>query len=189
MLDKVAPIEDAAIRAEVEAELLRWAAGRVVTPAQLSDKARREAARRDVRAAARRLDKALKERGVHLQRHHDDGMAGLTVVATMPEGQALHRALVACADSLDAEDDPRTRGQKMVDCLLDLVLRRGEGDLPPVQVLLTVVTPIATLAGGDEPGELDGHVVPAELVRQLLAALTGAGLHSPADVDGQRPGR
>ncbi|MGY1719760.1 hypothetical protein ACI8AG_12035 [Blastococcus sp. SYSU DS0552] len=44
MLEKVAPIADDRVRAEVEAELLRWAAGRVVTPAQLNDKARREVA-------------------------------------------------------------------------------------------------------------------------------------------------
>jgi hypothetical protein len=108
-------------------------------------------------------------------------MATLTVVATMPEAQALHRALVACAEALEEDDDPRTRGQKMLDCLLDLVLRPGESELPPVQVLLTVVASIATLTGGSEPGEIDGQVVPAEMVRQLLAALTGAGLGGPAE--------
>ena len=180
MLDKVAPIEDAAVRAEVEAALLRWAAGRVVAPPQLNRRALREVTRRDVRAAARRLEKALLQRGIHLRPDGTDGMATLTVVATMPEAQALHRALVACAEALTDPDDPRTRGQKMLDCLLDLVLRPGENDLPPVQVLLTVVASIATLTGGDGPGEIDGQVVPAEMVRQLLAALTGAGPVDPA---------
>ena len=60
MLDKVAPIENATVRAEVEAELLRWSAGRVTTPAQLGAKARREVLRRDARAAARQLEKAIK---------------------------------------------------------------------------------------------------------------------------------
>lgn len=179
MLDKVAPIEDPVIRAEVEAELLRWAAGRVVAPAQLSDKARREVARRDAGAAARRLEKALKERGVHLRSHDVDGMATVTVVATMPEAQALYRALIVCAESVDEDDDPRTRGQKMVDCLLDLVLRPGESDLPPVQVLLTVVASIASLAGGDTPGEIDGQIVPAEMIRQFLAALTASSSPAP----------
>ena len=45
MLEKVAPIEDATVRAEVEAELLRWAAGRVTTPAQLGAKARARCSR------------------------------------------------------------------------------------------------------------------------------------------------
>ena len=182
MLDKVAPIEDAAVRAEVEAALLRWAAGRVVAPPQLNRRALREVTRRDVRAAARRLEKALLQRGIHLRPDGTDGMATLTVVATMPEAQALYRALVACTEALTDHDDPRTRGQKMVDCLLELVLRPGESDLPPVQVLLTVVASIATLLGGDEPGEIDGQVVPAEMVRQLLAALAGAGLGGPAPV-------
>jgi PAS domain-containing protein len=172
MLEKVAPIADDRIRAEVEAELLRWAAGRVVTPPQLAAKARREVLTRDVRAAARQLQRALKERGVHLQPHTVDGMATVTVVSTMPEAQALYRALTACAQTLDEDDDPRTGGQKMVDCLLDLVLRPGESDLPPVQVLLTIVASISTLAGGDAPGEIDGHVVPAEMIRQFLVALT-----------------
>ncbi len=188
MLDKVAPIEDATVRAQVEAELLRWACGRVVSPAQLGDKARREVGRRDVRAAARRLEKALKARGIHLRPHEDDGMATISVVATLPEAQALYRALVVCAESLDEDGNQRTRGQKMLDCLLDLVLRPGESDLPPVQVLLTVVASIATLAGGDQPGEIAGQVVPAEMVRQLLAALNGAGPDSPADAGAPPPG-
>jgi hypothetical protein len=171
VLEKVAPIADDRIRAEVEAELLRWAAGRVVTPAQLGAKARREVLARDARAAARQLEQALKERGIHLKSHTVDGMATVTVVATMPEAQALYRALSALAEGFAEDEDPRTRGQKMVDCLLDLVLRPGETDLPPVQVLLTMVASISTLAGGDAPGEIDGHVVPAEMIRQFLAAL------------------
>src|SRR6478672_10115633 len=175
MLEKVAPIDDSRVRAEVEAGLLRWAAGRVVTPAQLGARARREVARRDARAAARQLQEALKERGIHLRPHAVDGMGVLTMVATMPEAQALYRALTACAEALDDEDDQRTRGQKMVDCLLDLVLRPGETDLPPVQVLLTIVASVGTLLGGDAPGEIDGQVVPAEMIRQLLVGLGARG--------------
>jgi hypothetical protein len=176
LLDKVAPIEDDAVRAAVEAELLAWIARRpaVTTPAQLGDKARRVPARRDARAAARRLAAALRERGVHLRPERAEGMAALTVSCAMPEAQALHRALGACADSLTGHPgDGRTRGQKMVDCLLDLVLRPGACELPPVQVLLTVVASMGTLLGGDTPGEIDGQVVPAELIRRLLHGLTG----------------
>jgi len=61
----------------------------------------------------------------------------------------------------------------MVDVLLDLVLRPGECEVPPVRVLLTVAASLGTLLGGDEPGEIDGQPVPAELVRDFLNALTG----------------
>ena len=183
MLEKVAPIADDRIRAEVEAELLRWAAGRVTTPAQLGAKARREVLKRDARAAARNLQQALKERGIHLKPHGVDGLAVVSIVATMPEAQALYRALTACAETLDDEDDPRTRGQKMLDCLLDLVLRPGESDLPPVQVLLTVVASLGTLAGGDAPGEIDGQVIPAEMIRQFLTALLAHTQPPAADDD------
>jgi hypothetical protein len=156
LLEHVAPIADAELRAQVEAELLAWMAGRVTTPAQLADKTRRVVLARNARAAGRRLAAALEERGLHLRPERTPGMAAVTAVMTMPQAQALHRALGAYAEALD--DDPpqdgaerRTRGKKMVDCLLDLVLRPGETELPPVQVLLTVVASLGTLLGGDQP--------------------------------------
>ncbi|WNV75134.1 DUF222 domain-containing protein [Geodermatophilus sp. DSM 44513] len=80
---------------------------------------------------------------------------------------------------------PRTRGHKAVDALLDLVLRPGESDVPPVRVLLHVVASVATLLGGDAPGEIDGEPVPAEMARQLARAFAGlhpvAGDTEPAD--------
>src|SRR4051794_11120643 len=176
MLEKVAPIEDDRIRAEVEGALLRWAAGRVTTPAQLGDKARREVLKRNARSAARRLNDAMKKRGVYLRPEPTDGMAAVTAVLTMPEALALHRALGAYADELP--DDGRSRDQKMADCLLDLVLRPGESDMPPVQVLLTVVMSVASALGGDCAAEIDGHPVPAELARTLLGAL------APQSADG-----
>jgi hypothetical protein len=172
MLGTVAPIADPTIRAEVEAELLAWAAGRVTTPAQLGDKARRVVLRRDARDAAGRLGRALRERGVSVRPGATDGTAVLSALLSVPEAQALLDALGRYADALDpTPDDRRTRGQKMADCLLDLVLRPGENDLAPVQAQLTLVAGVRTMLGGDQPGEINGHVVPAEMVRALARAL------------------
>ena len=65
---------------------------------------------------------------------------------------------------------PRTRAQKMADVLLDLVLRANESELPPVRGSCTLVAPVATMVGGDRPGEVDGQPVPAEMVRSLARA-------------------
>ena len=74
----------------------------------------------------------------------------------------------------------------MVDCLADLILRPGETGLPPVQAQLTVVAGVDTLRGGDEPGEIDGHPVPAAVVRELAYAL---GLLPRPDTPGPGRGR
>ncbi len=177
MLERVGPIADAEKRAEVEAKLLAWRAGRVTTPAQLVDKARRLGLLVDARDSARRLVEAVRRRGVHLRPDREDGMAQAVALLTVPEAAALVDALGRYADALDEPGDERTRNQKMADCLLDLVLRPGENGLAPVQAHLTVVASASTLAGGDEPGEVAGQVVPAEVVRALARAL---GLLPPA---------
>ncbi|NEM06272.1 HNH endonuclease signature motif containing protein, partial [Geodermatophilus normandii] len=167
-------------------ELLDWLAvrHRVTTPAQLGDRVRRviarHDARHDARDAARDLARALRRRGVAARPDRCDGMSVVSALLTTPEAAALVAALGAHADALPHDPaDGRTHGQKMADCLLDLVLRPGETDLPPVQAVLSVVAPIGALLGGDQPCEIDGQVVPAELVRALLTALTGHGLVSP----------
>lgn len=180
MLERVGPIVDDARRAEVEAKLLGWMAGRVTTPAQLAAKARRLGLLVDARDSARRLAEALHARGVFARPDSHDGMAQAVALLTVPEAAALVDALGRYADALDEPGDTRTRGQKMADCLLDLVLRPGENDLAPVQAHLTVVAAVSTLLGGDEPGEIAGQVVPGELVRALARAL---GLLPGADDD------
>src|SRR5215211_9349907 len=177
LLDKVAPITDERLRAEVEADLLAWMARRhrVTSPAQLGDKARKVVAQRDAAAAARRLARALQERGISLRPDRAEGMAAVTVVCTLPEARAFYGALVQCADAIvdEPEGPVRSRGQQMVDALLELVLRPGESELPPVRVLLTLVASVATMLGGDAPAELDGELLPAEMARRLARAFAG----------------
>ncbi|MGY1782609.1 hypothetical protein [Geodermatophilus sp. SYSU D01036] len=147
-------------------------------PAQLSEKARREVLQRSVRAAADRLAEAVRERCVSARpgphRRDERGVRA----ADPPEAAVLVKALGAYADALS--DDGRTRGQRTADCLLDLVLRPGEDGLPPVRVRLDVVAPVGALLGEDQPCEIDGQVVPAEVVRALLTALTGTRRSAPS---------
>ncbi|RBY87167.1 HNH endonuclease [Blastococcus sp. TBT05-19] len=171
LLERVAPIADVKKRAAIEAELLRWMSGRVTTPAQLGAKARRLGLARDARDEAARLAAALRERGVSVRADRREGMAVLDALLTVPEAQALLDALGRYADALDDPEDGRTRGQKMADCLLDLVLRPEESGLPAVQAQLTVVAGVRTLLGGDAPAEIGGEPVPAEVVRALARAL------------------
>ncbi|WP_336032101.1 HNH endonuclease signature motif containing protein [Geodermatophilus sp. FMUSA9-8] len=174
MVDHVAPVADDTVRAALERDLLAWSArrGTVCTPAQLRDKARREVLKRKARSAAEDLARAIRRRGLSCRPDQCDGMSVVSALLTTPEAAALMAALGAYADALP--DDGRTRGQKMADALLDLVLRPGENGLSPVQVVLNVVAPVGALLGGDQPCEIDGQVVPAEVVRALLSALTGA---------------
>jgi len=171
LLENVAPVMDRVVRERLERDLLGWVAGRqVTTPAQLGAKVRREVLARNVRSAARDLETALRRRGVRLRSDRTEGMALLEVLLTVPEARALLDALGRYADALDdteCEGPLRTRAQKMADCLMDLVLRHGEQDLPPVQAQLTLIAPVATMAGGDAPGEIDNEPVPAEMVRAL----------------------
>ncbi|WP_344688023.1 HNH endonuclease signature motif containing protein [Blastococcus jejuensis] len=189
LLEKVAPIGAAAVRARLERDLLAWIAGRsVTTPAQLGSKIRRELLARNVRTAAQELKEALARRGVRCVPASVDGMAMLQALLTVPEAEALLDALGRYADALDdtdTEGPPRTRQQKMADCMLDLVLRPGETQLPTVQAQLTVVAPVAALVGGDQPGEVNDHPVPAEMVRALAKGLgllpdDGSGDDSPS---------
>ena len=175
--EKVATIGDAALRAQVEGELLAWLSGRVTTPAQLADKARRLVLARDPRGAAERLARALQERGVFSSPRREDGMSALTAVLATAEARACLDVLGRLADAI-VDDEPadggppvRTRAQKMADGLMDLVLRPGETDLPVISAQLTLVATAETMAGGDQPGELDGEPVPAEVVRALARKL------------------
>jgi hypothetical protein len=181
LIEHVAPIADDQLRAEIEAEVLRWVAARagkrtITTPPQLREKVLRVVTRRDARDRAQQAIKALRARGVFRLPEDREGLGALGIVASEPEIAALQAALEAYADALDDPEDRRSRGEKMIGCLLDLVLRSGESGVPPVQVLLTLVAPLQTALGGDGPAELNGRTISAEAARQLLDMITGAGL-------------
>jgi hypothetical protein len=175
LTELLAPVSDDK-RAEAEARVLARAEGR--TREQLRAATRRIVARIDATAAAKRLINAIRERQVSVL-PGEDGMASLYAALPAPVARACYDALERYADECAEEGDGRTKAQRMADCLADLILCPGEHGLPPVQAQLTVVVAVDTLLGGDEPGEVDGDVVPAPLVREL--AYTLGLLPRPAD--------
>jgi hypothetical protein len=124
----------------------------------------------DAAAVAERMAQTIRDRRVSVY-PGEDGMATLSAVLPAPVARAVRSALEQYADAAVTEGDQRTRAQRMAHCLVDLVLRPGEHGLAPVQAKLTVVAAVRTLLGGDEPGEVDGDLVPPAMVRQLAATL------------------
>ncbi|WP_249933290.1 HNH endonuclease signature motif containing protein [Blastococcus sp. CCUG 61487] len=175
--ERVAVIADDDRRAALERDVLAWVAARaarreITTPAQLADKLRRMGLGRDPKQEAEELVAGLRARGVWARRDRRAGMAVLESLLTAPEAHAVVDALGRYADALPEDPaDARTRGQKMADVLLDLVLRPGESSLPPVQAQLTLVAGVRALLGGSAPGQVGGETVPAEMVRALARAL------------------
>ena len=167
MTDLVAPLSDDLCPIAED-----WLLSRLgdKTPPQLRAAARRVVQRLDAEAIGRRVAEAVRHRRVTVY-PGDDGMATLSATLPTPVARAVHDALEQYADAAAIEGDERTKAQRMVDCLVDLVLRPGEHGLAPVQAQLTVVATVRTLLGDDEPGEVDGDLVPAEMVRELAYAL------------------
>jgi hypothetical protein len=164
----VSPLDDD-LRGEAEARLLARLGHK--TPTQLRAAAHRVVQRLDGQAITRRVQAALRERAIAVY-PTGDGLGTLSVTnLPLPVLRAVEDALRQYADAAKTPDDPRTRQQRMVDCLVDLVLRPGAHGLAPVQAQLTVLATVRTLLGGDEPGEIGGDVVPAETVRALTRAL------------------
>jgi hypothetical protein len=198
MVELAGPVSTADKRAKVEAAVLPRAAGQTVSALRAC--LRRAVARIDAVAAAERLAKAVRDRQVRLEAR-DDGISALIVLWATPVGRACYEALSAyakaCEFGEDGNRDPRTHQQRMSDCLADLILR-PHADHPAVQVLLTLVAGVDTVtgqgAGADEPGEVDGDLVPAALVRELaytlglLARPAAAGDTQTDDGDAQDAG-
>ncbi|SOE01065.1 HNH endonuclease signature motif containing protein [Blastococcus haudaquaticus] len=193
MVNVVGPVEDDGLRADIEAHVLGLLDRK--TPPQLGDCARRIVLRKDADAAARKLVTAVRERGVRL---HDrrDGTATVSLDLPLPSAAAIYRALETYAEDARADGDERTKQQRMADCVQDLILRPGENGMPPVTVALTLVATLETMLGGAEPGQVEGMLVPAEMVRELgytfglmpRPAPDVAGLSDGGDGDGAPAG-
>lgn len=167
LAEVVGPVKDE-VRADVEARLLARAEGKTVS--QLRVAARRAVLHADAAAHTKRLAAAIRDRSVRAYPGRD-GMGTLAGTMPIPLLEACRSKLRAYAQECATPADARTLDQRMLDCLADLILRPGETDLPPVQAHLTIVATAATMAGGDEPGEVNGQPVSAAEIRELAYAL------------------
>jgi hypothetical protein len=163
----LAPLGDEP-RPTAEARVLARAEGK--TPAQLRVAARRALLQADPAAAAQRVALAVRSREVRYL-PGEDGLSTLAALLPAPVGLACHDALAQYATACRTPGDERTTGQRMADCLADLILRPGATGLPPVQAQLSLIASSQTLLGGDEPGEVGGELLPAPLVRELADTL------------------
>ena len=172
LVDLLEPVSDDK-RTEIETAALELAGAQTVDNMRV--RVRRLIAKHDAAAALRRLVSAAKGRRVALY-GDEDGMATLAAHLPAPLARACAETLKAYARACEFDDegnrDPRSLDERTADCLADLVLR-PHGDRPPVQIAVTLVAGVDTLTGfgpgADEPGEVDGDLVPAPLVRELAA--------------------
>jgi hypothetical protein len=139
----------------------------------------------------RRLEKALlvrdqaasEQRREHAERDADvrsypkpDGMAVLAADLTAPVSAACIDRIDRLASMLKADGDERPIGQLRAGVLADLILRPWETSGAPVTGHVTVTAPLPTLNGASaEPGDVDGRVITAGHVRELVGQLGAVG--------------
>ena len=128
----------------------------------------REVARLDAAALVARRRRAESDRRVTL-RPAPDTMTYLTALLPVKEGVAVLAALTREADTARTAGDERGRGQVMADTLVAKVLSAGDGDASAPRVSLGLIMSDAALFGGsDDPGQLEGFGIPAELAREIM---------------------
>ncbi|HVX45757.1 MAG TPA: DUF222 domain-containing protein [Mycobacteriales bacterium] len=149
--------------ASLEKTILAWGSGK--TPGQVRNKLYREIQKLDPDAAARRRRNAVTRRDIQLN-PQPDGMADLFVHLPGADAVLVYNWLDQHARAVKAAGDDRTLDQLRADALVDLVL--GRSTTVAKKPLIRVLVPAATLAGGNEPGELAGYgSIDAELAREL----------------------
>jgi hypothetical protein len=131
--------------------------------------------RRAPEAAAKRHRAALVGRDVTVTAA-PDGMAWLTAYLPAPEAVAIFGRLDATARAIHQGGDPRGVGQLRADIFCQAYL----GDRQTVEGLaerfrnirptVVVTVPVATMAGGTAPAELEGHgPIDAETAREIAS--------------------
>ncbi len=142
---------------------------------KLVAKAKRLAYELDPKSVVRRSSNAENDRNVTC-RPAPDTMTYLTALLPVSLGVAAHAALLRDAAALQAQGDPRSKGQLMADLLVARLtgVPMSTGKTPPaVPVGINLTMSDTSLFGGHAPALVEGEVVPAEIARLLVAhALT-----------------
>jgi len=168
---------------EVEAQALEWAlAGE--TPQRLQDRGAAALIAADESAADRRRKKAERHADVTMK-PAPDGMAQLVADLPAPVAAACRETVDGYARMAKADGDERPIGQLRAEALADLILRPWDTSREPVTAHLTVLAPLAGLAGdaGGDAATVDGSPITAPQLRELLEqldALCPGGLQAPA---------
>jgi hypothetical protein len=173
------------VAAQVQARVLPTAGD--LTAAAFRDRVRYHLYRVDAEAKERRRAEALKRVGVFVRRF-DEGVSELVVQGPTPAVHAAYDAVDGYARMLRADGDARPLGVLRAEVALDLVLRPWDTSRPPVTAQLVVHASARALRpDGDpdrtqDPGELDGTVVPAAECRDALRDWTWSAWasHRPA---------
>jgi Domain of unknown function (DUF222)/HNH endonuclease len=133
---------------------------------RLEAETRRIAYRLDPEGCVARFRTAPNERHVTI-RPAPDAMVRLSALLPAPQGVACYASLAAAADTHTAAGDERGRGQLMADTLTERLTGQTSAEQAPVTVNL-ILSDQTLLAGGDEPGVLEGlGPIPAPIARDL----------------------
>jgi hypothetical protein len=109
-----------------------------------------------------------------------EGMSTLAVDMPTPDALACRDRADQLARMRKSDGDPRPMGQLRSTATADLILRPWDTTRPPVTAQLTVVAPLASLAGrSEQPGEVSGQPITATHLRELLTELDALGLRAP----------
>jgi len=161
--DAVAMLDEPA-RAAVAHEAVDRAGGHTV--GELRAWLRRAVLAADPAAAEARHAQAVGERRVALT-PVGDGMAELWALLPADDAARAYTAIDACARAAASPGDPRTADQHRADAMVDLLTGKVTS---PAATRVHVTVPMATLLGGDQPGELAGvGPIPAPMARQAAA--------------------
>lgn len=183
LLAKETAVLDPDDRRRVDAELDDRLAD--MTPRQIERAARALALAIDSRAVARRRARATADRRVSI-RPQPDTMAAVTGLLPVEQGVAAWAALRRDAEAAKAAGDDRGLGQLMADLFVERLTGQARAEAVPVEVQL-VMSPGTLLGVDDAPASLLGHgPLPAELARDLVLGVDGAGDDGAGD--GTDPG-